>query len=663
MTTLMEFGYDDRRNDLPLIVGYGGGSVVSARGAVTAARGRLVRELPGARGVAVRSARNGGLWTRLTKAHAGKRVLVPGVAKVWLDGVRKPLLAESVPQVGAPVAWQAGYDGSGVTVAVLDTGVDVTHPDLSGRVTSSANFTEGFEDDRDHVGHGTHVASTIAGTGAASGGRHRGVAPAARLLNGKICVEFGCPESWILAGMQRAAEQGADVVNMSLGAADAPGADPLEEAVERLTAQYGTLFVVSAGNSGADASVESPASADAALAVGAVDKADAIASFSSRGPRVGDVAVKPDITAPGVNITAARGGDAGIGEPGQPYVALRGTSMAAPHVAGAAAILAQRHPDWSPAQLKAALMGSARPNPGLSVFAQGAGRLDVGRAVNTRVIADPPSVSFGQQLWPHHDDTRITKKISLHNHGSIDATLPLRLRAAAPDGNPAPAGMFSISTASVTVAAGSRADVTVTADTRVDGPDGRYSGQVIAEQGGIPITIPFGLDREPESYNLTLLHMNRTGEPTDLYATSVWRPDLFDVQDPYDPDGSVTLRLPKASYIITSTVADVSSEDDPVETAITLLAHPRLELTENRTVAVDARRGGPVTLTVPRADATGRFLDLAAVFNTSFRTISKSVLGFQVDGFYAGQLGPDQVVDGFGTSIQATWATTAPDGR
>ncbi|MGK5676715.1 S8 family serine peptidase [Micromonospora sp. URMC 106] len=657
VTTLVEYGYDDRRKDLPLIVGYGGASATSARGAVKAADARVARELPGARGFAVRSARDGDLWAKITKARAGKRALVPGVSKVWLDGVRKPLLAESVPQVGAPVAWKAGYDGSGVTVAVLDTGVEVAHPDLADRVAASANFTDGFEDDRDQVGHGTHVASTIAGTGAASGGRYRGVAPGARLLNGKICVRFGCSESWILAGMQWAAEQGADVVNMSIGGSDTPGLDPVEEAVERLTAQYGTLFVAAAGNDGADASVNSPASADAALAVGAVNKADGLAEFSSRGPRAGDAAVKPDITAPGVDITAARSG----GGASQPYVAMSGTSMATPHVAGAAAILAQRHPAWPPARLKAALMGSARPNPALSVFAQGAGRLDIGRALDTTVTVDPPSVNFGRQAWPHHDATPVTETISLHNHGSAAVTLSLKVKAVAPDGNPAPAGMFSTSATSVTVAAGGSANVTVTADVRANSLDGRYGGQLVAEQGDTVITVPIGLEREPESYDLTLVHTNRDGRAADSYSTTIWRTDTSDEASVYDADGSVTLRLPKASYVITSTVDDVSG-DDPAATTTTLLAHPRLELSGDRTVMVDARRGGPVSLTVPRADAVGQFMAVAAEFRTGVGIVGSGVFGAQVGGVFAGQLGPDQVVDGFETSIQAMWATPGPGG-
>src|SRR5690606_19345696 len=386
VSLLVEFGYHDRP-DLPLIVMDGGAHAAAA--APLAANGgvEVVRDLPAVGGAAVRVDRSaiGGFWDDLVGRSAG--IAAAGASKVWLDGLRQPLLDQSVPQVGAPQAWAVGLDGSGTTVAVLDTGVDATHPDLSDRVVASENFTEGFEEDGDFVGHGTHVASIVAGSGAASGGQFRGVAPGADLLDGKVCVEFGCAESWILAGMQWAVDQGADVVNLSLGGFDTEELDPLEQAVENLTAQFGVLFVIAAGNDGSDRSINSPGSADSALTVGAVDKSDELAGFSSRGPRI-DGALKPDLTAPGVQIVAANSSTGFLGQPGEPYLTLDGTSMATPHVAGAAAILRQQHPDWSPARVKAALMGSAAPHPALSPYAQGAGRLDVARAIDQTVAAD-----------------------------------------------------------------------------------------------------------------------------------------------------------------------------------------------------------------------------------------------------------------------------------
>lgn len=183
----------------------------------------------------------------------------------------------------------------------------------------------------------------------------------------------------------------------------------------------------------------SPGAADAALTVGAVDKSNQLAEFSSRGPRVGDSALKPDITAPGVDVVAARSTSAG-GGPGDYYAAGSGTSMATPHVVGAAAILAQRRPDLTPGQLKAALMAAAAPQSGQAVLEQGAGRVDVARAVGQTVFADPPSVSFGRQVWPHGDDVPVTKTVTYQNVGVSEVRLSLAFSAVGPDGNPAPAG-------------------------------------------------------------------------------------------------------------------------------------------------------------------------------------------------------------------------------
>ena len=196
-------------------------------------------------------------------------------------------------------------------------------------------------------------------------------------------------DSWIIAGMEWAAAEGAKVVNMSLGGGATDGTDPLSQAVNGITAETGTLFVVSAGNEGQDESVGTPGAAASALTVGAVDRNDALADFSSRGPRVGDGGLKPEITAPGVDIVAARASGTAMGEPlDDLYTAASGTSMAAPHVSGAAVLLAQAHPDWKADRFKNALVSTAKTNADLSVYAQGAGRVDVARAVAQKVVRD-----------------------------------------------------------------------------------------------------------------------------------------------------------------------------------------------------------------------------------------------------------------------------------
>src|SRR6266498_3089607 len=226
VTELVRDRYDDAsRPTLPLIVDYPG---KTPRVAGT----RVSRELPAVSAAAVSVDRSANFWATARDAE-----------HVWLDGPVRASLDHSVPQIGAPEAWAAGYTGAGTTVAVLDTGIDATHPDLSDAVTAAKNFTDSDTED-DHFGHGTHVASIITGSGAASGGKYRGVAPDAKLLNGKVLDDFGGgQESWIIAGMEWAAANGADVINMSLGSqAPSDGTDPMSQAVNRITAETGVLF-------------------------------------------------------------------------------------------------------------------------------------------------------------------------------------------------------------------------------------------------------------------------------------------------------------------------------------------------------------------------------------------------------------------------------------
>ncbi|MFE2538879.1 S8 family serine peptidase, partial [Actinacidiphila glaucinigra] len=305
ITTLSAPAYADR-HDLRLIVMYDAARA-AARSALRATGGAKVeRTLPSVNADAVAAPANGTaeLWSAVTNGSgdAMKRSVAPGIASVWLDSVVQASLDKSVPQIGGPEAWAAGFDGTGTRVAVLDTGVDTTHPDLAGQVVAEQNFSDS-PDAVDRFGHGTHVASITAGTGAKSGGTYKGVAPGARLLNGKVLGDSGSGSmSQIIAGMEWAVAEKADVVNLSLGTYDSPEIDPAEAAVNRLSAESGALFVIAAGNNGEQGAgtVGSPGSADAALTVGAVDKQDRLASFSSTGPRVGDGGIKPDLTAPGV---------------------------------------------------------------------------------------------------------------------------------------------------------------------------------------------------------------------------------------------------------------------------------------------------------------------------------------------------------------------------
>ncbi|MFF3734153.1 S8 family serine peptidase, partial [Streptomyces sp. NPDC002476] len=198
------------------------------------------------------------------------------------------------------LAWAAGYTGKGTRVAVPDTGADAEPLDLKGRIAASENFTDSSTAD-DRQGHGTHTISTVGGSGAASDGRKKGIAPDTELLNGKVLNDGGSGAvSWITAGMQWAVDQEADVVSMSLGSSEPTDCtDPMSVAAEKLARSEDTLFVIAEGNSGPrHNTVSSPGCAPSVLTVGAVDRDDSTAQFSSCGPAIGAHTLKPEIAAP-----------------------------------------------------------------------------------------------------------------------------------------------------------------------------------------------------------------------------------------------------------------------------------------------------------------------------------------------------------------------------
>ena len=641
VAALLRDGFGDAgRADLPLIV-QGGPADVTSTGAT------VIQTLSTVDAVAVRQPKDSAadFWT-------ARR----GAGHLWLDGLRRPSLDVSVPQIGAPAAWRAGYTGAGVPVAVLDTGIDDTHPDLRRQVAATKNFTTD-PGVRDTNGHGTHVASTIAGTGKASGGRYTGVAPGAKLLVGKVCGDAGCPESAILAGMEWAAAAGAKVVNLSLGGPDTAGVDPLELAIDRLSAEHGTLFVVAAGNDGGYGAetVSSPASADAALAVGAVDDQDVLAGFSARGPRVHDAALKPEIVAPGVDIVAARSRFSGLGKRGDRYVALSGTSMATPHVAGAAAILAQQHPDWTGARLKAALVGAAKPLAGAGVFAQGAGRVDVARAVGQSVSAEPATVSIGRMSWPHEDDQSVTRTVTYHNAGAGPRHLRLTLPVGGPGGEPVPEGMFRLSTNDLTVPAHGRADVEITVNTALPAADGAFGAHILAaDDAGARVATPVAVDREPESYDLTLRTVDATGAPTDSHFSFVFGLDRQRFRPVPGIGGVGTLRVRAGRYHVDAAISTPRPGGTEFDSA--KVVHPTVDVRADTTVVLDARSARPVSVTFDRPNVVPKAVAVAYSRFTPHSVLSTGVLGDTFDRIGIGQVGDPVPDEELVASLGGVWA-------
>jgi serine protease AprX len=314
-----------------------------------------------------------------------------------------------VASTGAGKAWQQGFTGRGIGVAVLDTGISpmndvktrtVYGPDLSGEGSIV-----------DSYGHGTVMASIIGGDGTDSANRstgaYTGVAPAATLVAVKTAGRNGAVDvSTMLQAMHWVAaykdQFNIRVVNLSWGTASTqnPTVDPLNYAVERLW-QLGIVVVVSAGNSGPNSgTITKPADDPMVLTVGAYDdKQDAdgsndnVVSWSSRGPTAQGL-TKPDVVAPGRYLVAQRSYGSEI-EKDNPkalwapsYIRGSGTSQAAAVTSGLAALLLQAHPDWTPDQVKAALKGTASPIGSTSANTQGAGRVNLSAA-----IASTPSTA------------------------------------------------------------------------------------------------------------------------------------------------------------------------------------------------------------------------------------------------------------------------------
>lgn len=344
---------------------------------------------------------------------------IPGVVDVYPDvwvyalgtfkvgeeypylGSYPAFLNETTHLVGADEMWRMGFRGEGVTIAILDTGINKEHPNLDDlddnpetedpKVIEDVSFVPG-EDAEDRNGHGTLVAGIAAGTGAASSqgflsGKEWvndtwippetqvGVAPAAKLYNVKVLNKRGEGKiSWIVSGVEWAVEHGADVISMSLGGFPLEASDPLTDAI-KAAVEAGVVVVVAAGNEGPGGfTVSSPAISPYAITVGATYETGQVAYFSSRGPTPYWILAKPDLVAPGAAVIST---PAAYREDDEVYYEeVWGTSAAAPHVAGAAALLRQAFPNCSALAIKAALMMGAK-DLGLDCCIQGAGLLDI----------------------------------------------------------------------------------------------------------------------------------------------------------------------------------------------------------------------------------------------------------------------------------------------
>ncbi|SES95440.1 S8 family peptidase [Paenibacillus sp. NFR01] len=322
----------------------------------------------------------------------------PGLRCVHLDERKKATLHIAAPAIGAAAVRKSlGLTGKGVRIAILDTGVyphhDLTRP--ANRIAGFKDLVNGRQRPYDDNGHGTHVAGDAAGNGHDSRGKYTGPAPEAEIVGVKVLDRdgFGYDSTiikgieWCIANRKRLRLR---ILSLSLGGAalQPPQDDLLCQAIERAV-RCGLTVVVSAGNSGPGrGTVESPGISPSAITVGAVDdrrtvrqRDDRITSYSSRGPARGG-GTKPDLVAPGESIISLRAPGSELARQypymtiDKSYFVMSGTSMSAPLVAGAAALLLQRSPALTPRQVKAALMKNAF-SLGLKANTAGRGEADL----------------------------------------------------------------------------------------------------------------------------------------------------------------------------------------------------------------------------------------------------------------------------------------------
>ena len=361
---------------------------------------------------------------------------LPGVAHVYPSLRYRALLDRSPGLIGAPALWGADLStaGQGLKIGIIDDGLDQSHPFLRGAgfsmppgfpkgqrtfTTAKVIAARAFPPptpawrhaskpfDPEFSEHATHVAGIAAGNNgfAASPARTlSGVAPRAYLGNYKVLtiptvsgVGLDGNSAEIVAGIEAAVRDGMDVINLSLGEPEIEQSRDIVVAAIAGAADAGVVPVIAAGNDFDNfgrGSVGSPGSAPRAITAAAVTKRSEIASFSSSGPTPISQQLKPDVSAPGVGVLSSIPEDKGL------FAEFNGTSMAAPHVAGAVALLLQRHPSWTVAQVKSALVTTGDPVVGdsgreVSTTREGGGLVDLAAANDPLLFAAPASLSFG----------------------------------------------------------------------------------------------------------------------------------------------------------------------------------------------------------------------------------------------------------------------------
>ncbi len=488
-----------------------------------------------------------GMAISLPRSQAALLTRIPGVARVW-PNVRFHALRDTAgpQQIGADQLWGPALStaGNGMKIGIIDDGLQATHPYFN---PSGFQYPPGFPKgqtkyttpkvivqrtfappspawkyanvpfDPLNSFHATHVAGIAAGDFGAKalGNTISGVAPNAYLGNYKALtiptpgegLDGNAAE--IAAAIEAAVSDGMNVINLSIGE---PEVDPSRDIVVRAldgAAAAGVVPVVAAGNdftSFGSGTVTSPGNAPDAITVAAATSTDAIADFSSAGPTPVSLQMKPDVTAPGVNVVSS------LPTSSQTWGQLSGTSMATPHVAGAVALLLERHPDWTVADVKSALVQTADPvhsaaGQEVPTTREGGGIVDAPRANAPLIFASPSGLSFGE----------------LRSGASASRVVTVTDAGGGPDPWSASVVVQQGDATIVTqpeVAAPGTLTVTATAGTA----EGDVTGFVVLTRGSDVRRIPFWLD--VANAQLSREHAITVGRPGIVKGTLVGAPSL-----------------------------------------------------------------------------------------------------------------------------------------
>ncbi|WP_035179602.1 S8 family serine peptidase, partial [Alkalihalobacterium bogoriense] len=477
---------------------------------------------------------------------------LPGVVSVTADkkvysletsnksNTIQPTMDQSVDLLKIPELWNMGYEGKGIKVAVIDSGIDYYHPDFDGIYKGGYNFVphdptlyktprdfnDPFETSPEErvdgappsqsfrpfeTDHGTHVAGTIAAVGN-NNKNVKGIAPKVDLYAYRVLGAYGTGYiSSIIAGIDKAVEEEMDIINLSLGGGDANQNAPESIAVNNATLA-GIVAVVATGNSGPNReSIGSPATSALAISVGNSTLADTINESSSRGPANPFFDIKPDVVAPGTAILSTIAKYSSDADYTDAYARYTGTSMATPHVAGVAALLLSANPNWSPYDVKVALSNTAKvlDTKQFDVFDQGSGRIQPVEAVKAGALAyaldttefngkvhqyEKGTVTFGHVSPNPNGETTVTKQIKVKDLGSQSKNFTVSVDVTKQATGSLSGATVNVNKSSFTLNGEEVLDVTLTVPKGEDSPGNEIQGYIKISNGTTNLSLPFAAE-------------------------------------------------------------------------------------------------------------------------------------------------------------------------